>query len=132
MKKTLELKKPIRFNGKMVKKLSYDPEEIDGALFARAENAKQNAGMESSTLNLNMIPQTDYLTQLYLGYASIIAVNPEYEFTDLEQIKGSDIMEVQMIGRNFTLGILGDKTDSSQEEISEDAGETTQESTTPQ
>lgn len=132
MKKTLKLNNPIVFNGKKVKELEYDTDKITGTLFAQAEAAKQDVATNGNRINLNLIPQTDYVTQLYAGYAAIIAACPEYDFNDLEQISGTDIMEVQTIGRNFTLGISGGKEDSSQEETSEDAEETTQESTTPQ
>ena len=41
--------------------------------------------------------------QLYLGFAAIIAVNPKYDYNDLQRISGPDVMSVMKIGRNFIL-----------------------------
>jgi hypothetical protein len=51
-----------------------------------------------------------------LGYAAIIAVNPKYDFSDLERIKGKEVMEVMKIGRNFIMK----REEASQESASEE------------
>lgn len=40
---TIVLSKPVLINGVEVKEMTYDTDEIDGALYAQAENAKMKA-----------------------------------------------------------------------------------------
>ena len=70
----------------------------------------------------------DLSLHLYLGFAAIVAVNPSYDFSDLERIKGRDVVEVMTIGRNFMLA-SGEKTQTGDD--SGEPTETTPESTTP-
>lgn len=122
----LTLTNPIMINGEKVKEMSYDTNEIDGILFATAE-AKKKAAAGMKNVSISAAAEFDFGLHLYLGYAAIIAVNPKYDFTDLERIKGHDVMEVMKIGRNFML-----KSDEgSQESVSDEPTETTPESTTP-
>ena len=75
------------------------------------------------------IAEANTTLHLYLGYMSIIAVNPEFDFEDLEiGLHGSDIFNVMTIGRNF---ITGGYTDLSPE-TSENTAESTQTNSTPQ
>lgn len=123
---TLTLKNPIMINGQEVSEMTYDINEIDGVLFATAENKKKaSAGMKNMTITA--AAEFDFSLHLYLGFAAIIAVNPSYDFADLERIKGRDVVEVMAIGRNFML--KSDET--SQESDSGEPTETTPESTTP-
>ena len=68
----------------------------------------------------------DFALHLYLGYAAIIAVNPSYDFSDLERIKGADVVDVMAIGRNFMLK----SEETSTENDSDEHIEITPESTT--
>ena len=106
--------------------MTYDSNEIDGILFATAEAKKKAAaGMKNTTIT--PAAEFDVGLHLYLGFAAIIAVNPSYDFSDVERIKGRDVVEVMAIGRNFILT-------SEQEQQENDSGEpteTTPESTTP-
>jgi hypothetical protein len=78
-------------------------------------------------MSISAAAEFDFGLHLYLGYAAIIAVNPSYDFSDLERIKGHDTVEVMAIGRNFML-----KSDEdAQENDSDEPTETTPESTTP-
>ena len=125
-KNTLTLKNPIMINGEKIKELTYDINEIDSVLFATAETKKKAAaGMK----NMMIAPaaEFDFGLHLYLGYAAIIAVNPSYDFSDLERIKGADVVEVMKLGRNFMLA----SDQASQESDSDEPTETTPESTTP-
>ena len=98
--KELTLRNPIKINGKEVAVLTHDANEIDGILFATAEAKKKAAaGMKNTTLSPAV--EFDFSLHLYLGYAAIIAVNPDYDFSDLERIKGFDTMDIMEIGRNF-------------------------------
>ena len=100
MKKTLTLKNPIKINGKSVGKLDYDINEITAQMFAEADASKMRAS-GSTGGNLSGAVELDYGLHLYLGFASIKAVNPEYDTADLERIHGYDVIEVMRIGRNF-------------------------------
>ena len=125
-KNTITLKNPIMINGEKVKELTYDINEIDGVLFATAETKKKAAaGMKNMTIA--PAAEFDFGLHLYLGYAAIIAVNPSYDFSDLERIKGADVVEVMKLGRNFMLA----SDQASQESDSGEPTETTPESTTP-
>ena len=123
---TLKLKNPIKIDGKEVKELTYDINEIDALLFAEAD-AKKKAATGMKTMSLSPAAEFDPGLHLYLGFAAIIAVNRNIEFTDLERMKGRDTMEVMKIGRNFMLSSEEDSQESDSDELSE----TTPESTTP-
>lgn len=124
--KTLTLANPILINGEEVKEMTYDINEIDGVLFATAE-AKKKAAAGMKNMSITAAAEFDFGLHLYLGYAAIIAVNPSYDFSDLERIKGRDVVEIMGIGRNFML-----KSDAeSQENASDEHTETTPASTTP-
>lgn len=124
--KTLELKNPILINGEKVSKLKYDENEITGILFAEADTRKR--GNSSVTVSISPAAEFDFALHLYLGYAAIIAVNPSYDWSDLERIKGYDVTAVARIGRNFMLGV---SEEDSQEETSEELTETSAESIIP-
>lgn len=123
---TLTLKNPIMINGEKVSEMKYDINEIDGVLFATAE-AKKKAAAGMKNMSISAAAEFDFGLHLYLGFAAIIAVNPSYDFADLERMKGHDVVEVMAIGRNFML-----KSDeASTESDSDEPTETTPESTTP-
>ena len=125
-KGTLALKNPVMIDGREVKEVTYDSNEIDGILFATAEAKKKAAaGMKNTTIT--PAAEFDVGLHLYLGFAAIIAVNPSYDFSDVERIKGRDVVEVMAIGRNFILT----SEQGQQENDSGEPTETTPESTTP-
>lgn len=123
---TLKLKNPIMIDGKEIAEVTYDSNEIDGVLFATAESKrKAAAGMKNTSIT--PAAEFDFGLHLYLGFAAIVAVNPSYDFSDVERIKGRDVVEVMSIGRNFMLA-----SDQGQPESdSDEPTETTQESITP-
>ena len=123
---TIKLRNPIMINGKKIAELTHDANEITPQAFAEADARKMKAS-GSKGGNLSGAVELDYGLHLYIGFAAVQAVNPTYDITDLERIKGSDVMEVMKVGRNFTIS-SGAK---SQDDDSEDASETTAESTTP-
>lgn len=123
--KTLKLRNPIMINGEKVAEVAYDTNEIDGILFATAESKrKAAAGMKNTSIT--PAAEFDFGLHLYLGFASIVAVNPSYDFSDVERIKGRDVVDVMAIGRNFMLA----SDQAQQESDSDEPTETTPESTT--
>lgn len=126
MSEILKLKNPIMINNISVTEVTHDANEIDGILFATAEaKRKAAAGMKNTTLT--PAAEFDFGLHLYLGIAAIVAVNPSYDFSDIERIKGHDVVEVMKIGRNFMLVSEPEQPQSDSEEPTE----ITPESTTP-
>lgn len=121
----LNLKNPIMINGVAVSEVTYDANEIDGILFATAE-AKRKAAAGLGNASITPAAEFDFGLHLYLGFAAIVAVNPAYDFSDVERIKGHDVTKVMAIGRNFML-VSGEE---SQENDSDEHTETMPESTT--
>lgn len=122
---TLELRNPIKIDGKEVTEVTYDANEINGLLFAEAE-AKRKAAAGMKNTSITPAAEFDFGLHLYLGFAAIVAANPSYDFSDVERIKGRDVVEVMAIGRNFMLTSDQD----AQENDSDEHTETTPESTT--
>ncbi len=127
MKGILKLKNPIEINGKKVKELSYDTDAITAVLFAEADARKMRASAAKGG-NLSGAVELDYSMHLYLGFAAVTAVNPEIDMSDLERLKGADVMEVMKIGRNFIIK----PDEDSQDDNSGEPSETTPEPSTPQ
>ena len=129
MADTLKLKNPIKIGTEKglveVSELTYDANEIDGVLFATAE-AKHRAAAGMKNITITPAAEFDFGLHLYLGFAAIVAVNPAYDFSDVERIKGADVKKVMDIGRNF---MLASETER-QENVSGEPTETTHASTT--
>lgn len=121
----ITLRNPILINGKQITELTYDANEITPAGFAEAEYRKTRANGSKGAPSSAAV-ELDYSLHLYLGFAAIAAVNPEYDINDLERIKGTDVMEVMKVGRNFIIASVEESTDAE----SESASETMPESTT--
>lgn len=124
MRNVLKLDNPIVINGQQVTSLAYDTQAITAVLFAQADAAKKQAA-GSGSVSFTPGVEFDFALHIYLGFAAIIAVNPQITFNDLERLGGFDLIEVQRIGRNFTL-----KVDASTPEGLEEPSETTVEPTT--
>lgn len=123
----INLRNAIEINGKKVKTLTYDTDAITAAQFAEADARKMRAS-GSKGGNLSGAVELDYSFHLYLGFAAIVAVNHEIDFSDLERVKGYDVMEVMKVGRNF---IMKQGADSPADDSAE-RSETTPEPSTPQ
>lgn len=126
MKGTLNLKNPIVINGKQISEMTYDSNEINGTLFVTAE-AKKKVAEGIKNVTITAAAEFDFGLHLYLGFAAIIAVNPDYDFSDVERIKGWDVKDVMSIGRNFmlkseanlTADASGERTEITQESITQ-------------
>ena len=123
---SIKLKKPLTINGAKVEELTYDINEITPAGYAEAEFKKSQASGSKGAPNAGAV-ELDYSMHLYLGFAAIIAVNPQYDYNDLQRISGPDVMSVMKIGRNF---IIASAAGDSEAAESENASETSPASTT--
>ena len=100
-KNTLILDNPIQINGQTVKELTYDPQEITADLFNIA-CAKSSAMQKTQSFTFKL-KENDHALHMYLGMMAVIAVNPGIDVTDLERIKGFDVLSLTNIGAFFTL-----------------------------
>ena len=100
-KNTLVLDNPIQINGQQVKELTYDPQEITAEQFSIA-CAKSSALDKTRSVSLKL-KENDHALHLYLGMMAVIAVNPDIDVSDLERMKGFDILSLTNIGAFFTL-----------------------------
>lgn len=118
MKNTWKLTNPITINGKEVSEVSYDADKINGLLFAEADaRRRMAAGLKNMASSLTA--EFDTALHLYLGFAAIVAVNPTYDFSDVERISGpADIVRFMKVGRNFIL-MSEDSRPSNSDEQSE-------------
>ena len=125
MKGTIKLANPIPVNGKTVKELQYNTADITGQMFCEADAKRRIA---AGTKNVAIAPaaEFDYGLHLYLGFAACIAAAPEIDFSDLERIHGTDVVEVMAVGRNFIL-----KSEDSAQSNSDEPTEATVAPTTP-
>ena len=96
------LRKPIMINGKEVRELTYDVTQITAGQFCEAESRK-NAASGGKNTGFTM-HETDSALHLYLGMMAVIAANPHIDVTDLERIKGMDMVKLATVGRNFIFG----------------------------
>lgn len=119
MQNILTLDNPILINGKEVRELSYDANEISVALFSEAV-ARQKMSYSSKNVYVTPVVEFDFGLHPFVGFAAIIAINPDISFADLERLKGFDLLKVSEIGRNFLL-----KSEDFGESNSDEQSETT-------
>ena len=100
-KNTLTLDNPIFINGKEVKELTYDAQEITAEHFSIA--CAKSAAVDKSRAVTLKLKENDHALHLYLGMMAVIAVNPDIDVTDLERIKGFDVLDLTNIGTFFIL-----------------------------
>ena len=100
-KQTLILENPIKINGEEVKELTYDPQEITAEMYSIA--CARSAAIEKTRTFTLKFKENDHALHLYLGMMAIIAVNPNIDVSDLERIKGFDVLSLSNIGAFFTL-----------------------------
>lgn len=110
MTQKIVLHAPIEIDGETRTELAYDPSQITISQFAAAE-----AAAKRKATNLVALAEFDYTFHFYLGAYSIIAANPSIDVTDLERIKGLDIMQLIEVGRFFTMRSEGQEESNSDE-----------------
>lgn len=115
MKQEIKLRNPISINGKKVDKLTYDENEITAALFAEADTRRRVA---ANSKNVAIVPaaEFDFSLHSYLGFAAVVAVNPDIDFSDMERVTGADLVAFMGIGRNFILGVDKSAPDNSEKQ----------------
>ncbi len=119
----IKLRNPITIaiDGKEVRvaELKYNTDEITGSLFCEADTKRRLA---AGAKNVSIAPaaEFDYGLHLYLGYAACIAADHRIDFSDMERIHGSDLVDVMAVGRNFIM-----KSESSAQSTSDEPTETT-------
>ena len=112
MLNTLVLDNPIMINGTQVTELTYDANEISVALFSEAV-ARHKMSCGSKNVYVSPAVEFDFGLHPYIGFAAVIAVNPAVSFSDLENLKGWDLLNVSEIGRNFLLKSEGSAQNNS-------------------
>ena len=90
MKNTIKLDNPVQINGKGYNELTYDISEITAQAFAEADARKLSA---SGSKNGNAA-----------GAAELDYGLPEIDISDLERVRGYDVMKIMRIGRDFISG----------------------------
>ena len=118
------LTNPITVNNEQLAALSYNTDEITGALFCEADSKRRFA---AGSKNVSIAPaaEFDYGLHLYLGFAACVAADGKIDFSDLERIHGVDLVNIMEVGRNFIM-----KSEDSEQSNSDDASETTAAPTT--
>lgn len=120
-KNILILDNPIEINDKKVSKLAYDAQEITVDLYmsacAKAAAATAIGGASAASIK---IKEVDYNLHLFIGMAAVIAVNPEIDFSDLERVKGFDLLDLANIGSFFIMRRSAEPSDRSDSENSDE------------
>lgn len=119
--KTIALAHPITVNGKERSTIDLDFEALTVDAFTRADS--RSHGGEGNVLTLMEANGTLHLN---LAFEAAIAADQTLDITDLERLKGADVIKFAAAGRFFT---LQSATDSAGE-ASEAPSESTDESTT--
>ena len=117
----IKLISPLKVNGKELSELKCDMDAIDAEGFIRAEalsNAKRNN--EGSVASM---AEVDYGFHLYLAFEGVKSAMPEVDTTDLERVKGRDLVQLMQVGRFFTLVADGGSEGSSSDAPSESSQE---------
>lgn len=121
---TIQLKTPLKVNGKDLTELPCDMDGITPEAYIKAEAlANDKRGNEGSAA---VMAEIDYGFHLYLGFMGIIAADSKIDISDLERVKGRDLVKIASVGRFFALGT--DAEDSA-ESSSDDASGSTPTST---
>lgn len=124
MKEILKLVHPITINGREVKEIPYDIEEITADMFIKAAGMA-NAKAREQGYSAITIAESDYNLHLCLGMMAVIAVDSSIDVADLQRMKGTDVNRLAQVGRNFT---ASNPEESSQQNSSEKQSEVIQES----
>lgn len=123
---TIKLNNPIKVNGETVTELAIDVDAVDCEGYCQAEHRARSATDWHAT-----VIEMDYAFALQLGVQAVLAVNPGWDASDVERVKGSDVSQLVKYGRFLAIGsdLSQGEDDGSQESSSEKPSESTQGST---
>lgn len=102
---TIELVRPLKVNGRDLTVLKCDMEAVTPEAFVRAEaraNEKRNNEGAAATLL-----EVDYGFHLYLAFEGVKAADPSIDDSDLDRLRGTDLIRLMQVGRFFALGAGG-------------------------
>lgn len=128
MRKTIELRRPLKINNVDRKTLDYDFEELTCDAYTKAFGYAESMSTQLASSGHAGAAVMEYngTLHMYLAAQAIIAVNPEIDIADIERIKGYDLVTLTTLGRNFIFGKSEENSDQSNlEEESEDIPEPT-------
>ena len=97
----ITLTKPLLVNGKYLKELTYDIDELTEELMAEAEAITAKIRAKKDMVGTFIIPQIDGTYHRNIAKQAIIAVNPEISLEDLARIKGRDLSKLAKVGQRF-------------------------------
>ncbi len=93
----LKLRKPLMVNGKELKALTYDVDELTINHITRAEACKSKMGGAA----VISVAQADFTLHVCIGMQAVIVKNPDIAEEDLMRLKGYDITQLASIGTSF-------------------------------
>jgi hypothetical protein len=117
----IKLVNPIKINGKEVKELPFDTQA-----FGVKELERANKMSAAANQGVAVVQETDY--NYHMTIAKVIVESSsqgEIAVEDLDRLRGVDLFNLQQEGRNFLLGMGGQKTETldAQSEITADSTE---------
>ena len=121
---TIKLKTPLMVNGEQRSELPYD---IDSVTFDQVTSAEARSKSDIAEFKFSTA-ENDYSFHLALGFSAIMAADPSIDESDLERIKGADLITVMRVGRNF-IQASSEPQDDRESESGESSSEGQQEST---
>lgn len=108
----ITLAKGFYDEGKLVKELAYDLDEVSSELYIEADARATQALLSKGGAKMT-VSNFDDVARLYYGWASILAAkeNEKYafDFDNLKLIKGPDLKRVANLGSTF-LADLGEES----------------------
>lgn len=93
----LKLRKPLMVNGKEIKVLTYDVDELTINHITKAEACKAKMG-GAATIS---VAQADFPLHVCIGMQAVMILNPEIAEEDLMRLKGYDITQLAAVGTSF-------------------------------
>lgn len=123
MKEKIKLLNPIKINGKQVEEMTCDCEEITAEQFGLAANRAHALTQKNASMQMNFM-ESDTTFHMYIGFMGIIACDNSIDITDLERLRGSDVIRITRLGRSF-IGRSASVDRKMSEEQSEDFREST-------
>lgn len=102
---TIKLSRPLLVNGEERAEIECDMDAVTMDGFCRAEaraNAKRQAEGGASAL-----AEQDYGFHVYLAFEGCVEADPSLDVSDLERVRGRDLIKFMQVGRFFALGADG-------------------------